>query len=155
MTPDQVEAVAAQAYVEMLEAGFTRVGEFHYLHHAPDGRLKPIDCRWLNRDRFFDLNRLAVALAFDSCLRICWRDLAIFGVYRRKGSSPHIRLIDCATRSDKRALGLPPRSDCDFVRRVFGVALTGRFSCANCGRQTVGPRRGCGQPLPIGRIRGH
>jgi formimidoylglutamate deiminase len=38
MTPDQVEAVAAQAYVEMLEAGFTRVGEFHYLHHAQDGR---------------------------------------------------------------------------------------------------------------------
>jgi formimidoylglutamate deiminase len=38
MTPDQVEVVAAQAYVEMLEAGFTRVGEFHYLHHAPDGR---------------------------------------------------------------------------------------------------------------------
>jgi formimidoylglutamate deiminase len=38
MTPDQVEAVAVQTYVEMLEAGFTRVGEFHYLHHAPDGR---------------------------------------------------------------------------------------------------------------------
>ena len=38
MTPDQVEAVAAQLYVEMLEAGFTRIGEFHYLHHAPDGR---------------------------------------------------------------------------------------------------------------------
>jgi formimidoylglutamate deiminase len=38
MTPEQVEAVAAQAYVEMLEAGFTRVGEFHYLHHDPDGR---------------------------------------------------------------------------------------------------------------------
>ena len=37
MNPDQVEAVAAQAYVEMLEAGYTRVGEFHYLHHAPDG----------------------------------------------------------------------------------------------------------------------
>ncbi|MCZ0735983.1 formimidoylglutamate deiminase [Phreatobacter sp. AB_2022a] len=38
MTPDQVEAVAAQLYVEMLEAGFTRVGEFHYLHHDGDGR---------------------------------------------------------------------------------------------------------------------
>lgn len=38
MNPDQMEAVAAQAYVEMLEAGYTRVGEFHYLHHAPDGR---------------------------------------------------------------------------------------------------------------------
>jgi formiminoglutamate deiminase len=38
MTPDQVEAVASQLYVEMLEAGFTRVGEFHYLHHDRDGR---------------------------------------------------------------------------------------------------------------------
>jgi formiminoglutamate deiminase len=38
MTPDQVEAVASQVYVEMLEAGFTRVGEFHYLHHDRDGR---------------------------------------------------------------------------------------------------------------------
>jgi formiminoglutamate deiminase len=36
--PEEVEAVAAQAYVEMLEAGFTRVGEFHYLHHDPAGR---------------------------------------------------------------------------------------------------------------------
>lgn len=31
--PDDVEAIAAQAYAEMLESGFTRVGEFHYLHH--------------------------------------------------------------------------------------------------------------------------
>ncbi len=38
MNPEQVEAVAAQLYVEMLEAGFTRVGEFHYLHHDADGR---------------------------------------------------------------------------------------------------------------------
>jgi len=38
MTPDQVEAVAGQLYAEMLEAGFTRVGEFHYLHHDVDGR---------------------------------------------------------------------------------------------------------------------
>ncbi|MBX3566704.1 MAG: formimidoylglutamate deiminase [Rhizobiaceae bacterium] len=38
MTPDQVEAVAAQLYIEMLEAGFGRVGEFHYLHHDRDGR---------------------------------------------------------------------------------------------------------------------
>jgi formiminoglutamate deiminase len=37
LSPDQMEAVAAQAYVEMLEAGFTRVGEFHYLHHDRDG----------------------------------------------------------------------------------------------------------------------
>jgi len=38
MTPQQVEAVAAQLYMEMLEAGFTRVGEFHYLHHDENGK---------------------------------------------------------------------------------------------------------------------
>jgi formiminoglutamate deiminase len=37
ITPEQAEAVAAQLYVEMLEAGFSRVGEFHYLHHDLDG----------------------------------------------------------------------------------------------------------------------
>jgi formiminoglutamate deiminase len=37
MAPDHVEAVAAQLYMEMLEAGFSRVGEFHYLHHDKDG----------------------------------------------------------------------------------------------------------------------
>ena len=37
MTPEDVEAIAAQAFMEMLQGGFTRVGEFHYLHHAPDG----------------------------------------------------------------------------------------------------------------------
>jgi formimidoylglutamate deiminase len=38
LMPDDVEAIAAMAMVEMLEAGFTSVAEFHYLHHAPDGR---------------------------------------------------------------------------------------------------------------------
>jgi formiminoglutamate deiminase len=38
LVPDAVEAIAAQAYMEMLESGFTRVGEFHYLHHDADGR---------------------------------------------------------------------------------------------------------------------
>ncbi len=37
MDPDQIEATAAQLYVEMLEAGFAAVAEFHYLHNAPDG----------------------------------------------------------------------------------------------------------------------
>lgn len=36
--PAQLEAIAAQLYVEMLKAGYTAVGEFHYLHHDRDGR---------------------------------------------------------------------------------------------------------------------
>ena len=38
VNPDDVEAIATFAYLEMLERGFTRVGEFHYLHHDADGR---------------------------------------------------------------------------------------------------------------------
>jgi formimidoylglutamate deiminase len=37
LTPEDIAAITAQAYVEMLESGFTRVGEFHYLHHQADG----------------------------------------------------------------------------------------------------------------------
>ncbi|CAN7445775.1 formimidoylglutamate deiminase [Phenylobacterium sp. LjRoot225] len=36
--PEDLRAIAALAYAEMLQAGFVRVGEFHYLHNAPDGR---------------------------------------------------------------------------------------------------------------------
>jgi formimidoylglutamate deiminase len=35
--PDELQAIAAQLYVEMLKAGYTQVCEFHYLHHQPDG----------------------------------------------------------------------------------------------------------------------
>jgi formimidoylglutamate deiminase len=38
LTPEDVEAITAQAFAEMLAAGFTRVGEFHYLHNDVDGR---------------------------------------------------------------------------------------------------------------------
>ena len=37
LTPDDAEAIAAQLTVEMLKAGYTAVGEFHYLHHDRDG----------------------------------------------------------------------------------------------------------------------
>ncbi len=37
ITPEQLEAIATWLYVEMLEAGYTSVCEFHYVHHAQDG----------------------------------------------------------------------------------------------------------------------
>lgn len=37
LPPDGIGAVSSLAYAEMLRAGFTSVGEFHYLHHRPDG----------------------------------------------------------------------------------------------------------------------
>ncbi len=38
LTPDDAERIAAFVQMEMLEAGFASVGEFHYLHHGPGGR---------------------------------------------------------------------------------------------------------------------
>ena len=32
-----MQAIAALVQMEMLEAGFAAVAEFHYLHHRPDG----------------------------------------------------------------------------------------------------------------------
>lgn len=37
LTPEQVEAIAALVFLEMQEAGYASVGEFHYLHHQKDG----------------------------------------------------------------------------------------------------------------------
>ncbi|MEM9046783.1 MAG: formimidoylglutamate deiminase [Pseudomonadota bacterium] len=37
LTPDEVQKIAAFVQMEMLEAGYGAVAEFHYLHHGPDG----------------------------------------------------------------------------------------------------------------------
>jgi len=38
LEPDDVRAIAAQLYLDMLKVGYTGVAEFHYLHHDRDGR---------------------------------------------------------------------------------------------------------------------
>lgn len=37
LTAEQIEAIAALVFMEMQEAGFAAVGEFHYVHHQPGG----------------------------------------------------------------------------------------------------------------------
>lgn len=37
MNPEQLESIAAQAYLELLKGGYTSVCEFHYLHRDADG----------------------------------------------------------------------------------------------------------------------
>lgn len=37
LDPESYRALARAVFAEMLEAGYTAVGEFHYLHHAPGG----------------------------------------------------------------------------------------------------------------------
>lgn len=38
LDPDGIEAIATRLYRAMLARGYTAVGEFHYVHHAPGGR---------------------------------------------------------------------------------------------------------------------
>lgn len=51
LTPDHVEAIAALTFMEMQEAGYAAVGEFHYVHHQPGGM--PYDALTELSDRVF------------------------------------------------------------------------------------------------------
>ncbi|MDQ3264662.1 MAG: formimidoylglutamate deiminase [Myxococcota bacterium] len=62
MGPDDVFVVSRQAFLEMVRAGITTVGEFHYLHHQADGT------------PYADRNELAhqvIRAATEVGLRIC------------------------------------------------------------------------------------
>ena len=50
-TPEQMEAIAALVFMEMQEAGYAAVGEFHYVHHQPGG------------DAYADIAELATRIA--------------------------------------------------------------------------------------------
>lgn len=39
ISPEELHAIAAQLFIEMLKAGYTSVAEFHYIHRAPGGGL--------------------------------------------------------------------------------------------------------------------
>lgn len=85
LDPDGVEAVSALAFLEMAEAGITRVGEFHYLQHAPDG------ARYADPD---ELARRVIAAARRVGLRITLLRVA----YARAG-------VGAPLRDDQRRFG--------------------------------------------------
>ncbi|WP_253854765.1 formimidoylglutamate deiminase [Prauserella alba] len=65
LDPDSYYRLARAVYAEMVLAGYTSVGEFHYLHHGPGGR------------RYADPNAMSAALvaaAADAGIRICLLD---------------------------------------------------------------------------------
>jgi formiminoglutamate deiminase len=65
LDPDSYYRLARGVYAEMVLAGYTSVGEFHYLHHAPGGK------------RYADPNEMSAALAHaaaDAGIRITLLD---------------------------------------------------------------------------------
>ena len=68
--PEQAQNIAAQLYVEMLQAGYTTVGEFHYLHHQADGN--PYDTATEMSDRIIAAARQAgIAITHLPVLYAC------------------------------------------------------------------------------------
>lgn len=78
LTPEGVEAVSRLAFLEMAESGIGRVGEFHYLHHQPDGT------PYADPD---ELARRVVAAATAVGIRICLLRVA----YARNGHGAPLR----------------------------------------------------------------
>jgi len=57
ITPEQLRAVAAQLFAELLQGGYTQVCEFHYLQHDSDGRpyADPLALSWALADAAADI----------------------------------------------------------------------------------------------------
>jgi formimidoylglutamate deiminase len=108
LDPDRMREVAARVYSEMAVAGYGVVGEFHYVHHRPDGT------------PYEDANALAVAVAeasADAGLRL----VLLPAAYHRGG---HARFRDAsldaflARVDDLRARGLEVGVAAHSVRAV-------------------------------------
>ncbi|MCA9716238.1 MAG: amidohydrolase family protein, partial [Myxococcales bacterium] len=91
LDPEGVYAITRRCFAEMLDAGITCVGEFHYLHHGPDGT--PYDDP-------AELSRQVIRAARDVGLR-----LALLEVYyaRAGAGSPPLpeqrRFVDASVEA--------------------------------------------------------
>src|SRR6185369_673482 len=86
LSPEDVYDASRMAFLEMALSGITSVGEFHYLHHAPDGR--PYD----------DPNLLAkevIRAANEVGLRIAlWRVSYARSGFQMEANPRHQRFIE-------------------------------------------------------------
>ncbi len=137
LTPDQVEAIAALVFMEMLEAGYGAVAEFHYLHHdvggVPYGNLAEMSERIVAAalQTGIGLTLLPVQYQFGGCDR---RPLQ--GGQRRFGNDPDrfLRLhADAAVATAKGpadfASGMAPHS----LRAVDPAGLAAILAQAKTG----------------------
>jgi formimidoylglutamate deiminase len=132
LSPDDVEAIAAQLYVECLLHGYTSAAEFHYLHNTPDG------------SRYADPAELAyriVAAAGNAGIGLTLLPVLYcrsqFGgappteAQRRFILSPDDHADLCATMAASTSVGLAPHS----LRAVTPEELDGAI--ANAGARTI------------------
>ena len=112
LDPDSAHAVALLAYREMVAAGYVAVGEFHYVHHRPDGT------------PYAPANAMALATAaaadeagIDQVLLMTAYERAGAGLARHPRSAPVLR-PDCGRvpRARRRARAGAPRAASGWLR---------------------------------------
>ena len=101
ITPDDLHAIAARAYGDMLRGGYTSVAEFHYLHHLPDGTPTPVMAEAL------------IAAAADVGIR-----LVLLPVYYRRGGFDR-----AATPAQRRFVHAGIDDYLTLLSELTGVAL--------------------------------
>jgi formimidoylglutamate deiminase len=72
LDPDSIHRASLATYREMARAGYGTVGEFHYIHHQPDGR------------PYADPNAMAIAVA-EAALQAGLRVVLLPAAYHRNG----------------------------------------------------------------------
>jgi hypothetical protein len=108
MTPEQLRAVAAQLYVELLAGGYTQVCEFHYLQHREDGAPydDPLALAWAVADAAADAGIGATLLP---------------ALYERAGfSQPTLRDVQRRFRANARYVWSAARRIAEAGRPLLG-----------------------------------
>jgi len=91
LTPDAYYALARATYAEMALGGVTLVGEFHYLHHQPDGTAY---------DGPNEMGVAVVAAALDAGLRVTLIDACYLGAGPGEGpSGAQLRFADAGAEA--------------------------------------------------------
>jgi len=135
LTPDDVESIAAFGQIEMLESGYTSVGEFHYLHHQANGD---------SYSRIAEMSERLVAAAMQSGIGMTLLPVlyeqggcdgrALAGGQKRFGNSldrfatlyAQAQSI-IADHSPHLSIGIAPHS----LRAVSQVSLSGAYELAD------------------------
>ncbi len=122
LTPEEIYAASRMAFLEMALSGITAVGEFHYIHHAPDG------------SRYEDpnlLEREVIRAARDVGLRIALLRVAYARAgYQREPNPQQVRFIEESPEeyltSLEQLLAVPELRDGD------GVGWRRAAQCSRC-----------------------
>ena len=86
LTPEEIYAASRMAFLEMALSGITAVGEFHYIHHAPDGS------RYADRNL---IEREVIRAARDVGVRIALLRVAYARAgYQRPPEPQQVRFIE-------------------------------------------------------------